>query len=359
MIYQIKIIKNYILIDKSSFIIDDSNDKIYNFKYNNLESLLLKYKTIEFKQFMNMIYKLIINEIKFIIGFDKFYFYIITININNLKIYLDDTNNNINTEIYNSIDFNNSKFMKLTKVNSMNNIYKYNNNIIKITSSIKEIINYFVLLNKIRSLNLSIKLIEVLNVILFISKKNENSIGIVMPEYNNLPVKLDKQILFNFTKDIQKMNENKIYLMDLKYSNVLWDNNIVVIDYESIQFDCLNLNNYITSIYNTHIDILLQKDVDLLNLDVYGVLDIVLYYFNIIWNKLISILFKNGYNNIEEYRKFLYKMDNNRITKKMIDKYLYTYNVDKKISNLISNILEKALKSTITYEDIFNLINLL
>jgi hypothetical protein len=117
-------------------------------------------------------------------------------------------------------------------------------------------------------------------------------------------------------------------------------------------------------IYNTHIDILKNNIIDNnKNLDIYGIIDILLFFFGISWyNFLMDKLTDKNINSMITYRISLNKLDSHtafEMTKQMLyDYYLTNHKYNKKIYNLYKDydfikFISKCIQSTITIDDIY------
>ena len=403
-ILNINIVNSKLLIDNNlvTILITNKINNLtsYNIKIDNLNAIMLEFKLTNFNKFIIYLHYFIVKNIKFIIGFNiyKNIFYIIVIsnhlntnidyNLFTYKYFISYDNNDI--KIINDYNLN---LDKIIGQGTFGKVYQYHdNNVIKITSfnnGLNELINYLSLFYKIYQNNISFKLVEYTKIRLIKTKNINNKfmLGIVMNKYltlNYMFKDIDKpnikDLLLKFIEDIKNFNSNKIIIMDLKSTNILWDNNdkkIVLIDFDSIQINNIDYINYISSIYNTHICFLENNLINIDSYDIYGLIDILLYFTGISLYKLMIEMMdinNNKITNLKDFRIYL-KNENNLIIIDIIKKSLLSYFkkfmgnyiINSELirlqnlyqSNIFINIINKICKSTIDYNDLYIFIELI
>jgi hypothetical protein len=351
-------------------------------KYFYDDGIMLEFKPYNFIYFLKIINLFIIKDSKFNVGYDlyKNMFYLST---NNIDVDIDDDINDdhliinkLNIEYCEIEDFNKN----LINHGGYGKIYEYTNkNVIKLgflNNALNEIINYLKLIYQTISLNLSFDIIKFNKIILYKNKKfkfvsndiinQKFFIGIVMDKLT-VTYNVPRNILIDFIYDIQMLNKNNIYLIDLKFKNVLWNNvnkRFTLIDFDAIQFNANEQDNkqYISSGYNTclyHVDNKILLD------DTYGLIDIILSLIKIsFYDLLVYVIYNLGYDGdcrkfetILNFRLFIKQTPKlyNDLTR-IIIKY-FTHEIKYKLNKDLLIFILKCIIYTIKIDDLIYYVN--
>ena len=346
--------------------INDNSKSLYTkYTYNN-NHLLFEFKINQFCNLIKMVIELVQSNKKFNIGCDLY---------RNLFYLLIDFNFNFNFNFNDHIDIeykltNNSFDNKLIEDGGYGKIYEYLDDVIKINYfniALNEIINYFKLIYNVKKLNLSLNIAKFKKIVLYHNKKysifshdiikQKFFIGIIMEKYYPI-LNVNQSILIKLVNNIMLLNNSKIYLPDLKHKNVMWDNinnDLVLIDFDSVCVNDLNEDNYISSGYNTS---LFYWDVSFEKNDICGLVDIVLTCNNInICDLLIHIIDNTfQYNNDEKINtiKKIRLQFKNQICDDQIIKIVYHYFNNKKFkfNKYQLLLIIKYMYGLVTFDDI-------
>jgi hypothetical protein len=358
--YNINIFRSTIYINKLQCDIIDKNNMLINgnlynyYLYENKIIFLFNFTVDKLKQFLIILFFCANNNIYFDIGNNFFnnLFYVIVdyVNINQIKTINDDYK--INIDIIKNVN----KYIDNKNIiyDSFSKIYDIGENkIIKIgyfNIALNEIINHHKIKTLTKNIDLSCKIINFNSFVFFVNDKinlmindlfnQKIIIGVVMNYYHKIENCLshknyDKCKLNNFINDITKLNENKIFLIDLKLNNVLWDDinkQFVLIDFDALKFtEVVRDDELITSGYNTNLAY--KHGYSNKYTDFYGLNDIIYYFmginlckfiyyfghrFNLINDKISKI------DNIHEIRLKMINIDSN-VLNKIIDDYRKLY----------------------------------
>ena len=349
---------------------------LYN-KYYCINKIILEFNVVQFVYFLQIIKRLIDDKITFNYGYDLYrnLFYILLLNDCFLTVNIDDIKN----EYYEYYKLSSGYSNTLIGSGGYGRIYEYNENyVIKLgflDIAINEFINNYKLINAVKTLNISFNIINFNKIILYHNTKysffSQNVIeqkfflGFVMQKLDNIDVLKQisnlKKILNNFTIDINLLNSNDIYIMDLKNNNVLWDKTdkkITLIDFDAIDID--NKNKLISTGHNTN---LYYEDNNIKKCDICGLMEIILHLLDInmydillyMSNKLNYPKKMDGLNNILKFRMYLKKNINREQQITLIKKFFELKN--KKIDDNIILLIHNNIYDTNKINDVLMLIH--